>query len=64
MEDGYQQAMRACLTAEATRRFGAERAGALAGDIRALALDLAAVAAAEVPDDAEPGFYLLEEEGR
>lgn len=54
------EAMRAFLTAEVTRRFGADRAAALARDIDALAADLAQVAAAELPDETEPAFFLLE----
>ena len=55
-----QATLRALLTSEATRRFGAERAAALGRDIDALAADLAQVAAAEVPDETEPAFFLLE----
>jgi len=58
------ETMRTRLAAEAARRFGAERARALAADIEALAADLARVAAAAVPDEAEPGFYLLEGDPR
>jgi plasmid stability protein len=54
------ETLRAHLTAEATRRFGAERAAALGRDIDALAADLARVATAEVPDETEPAFFLLE----
>jgi hypothetical protein len=64
MDERQPQAMEAFLTAEATRRYGAERAGALAAELRALAADLAAVAAAEVPEDAEPAWHLREEEAR
>jgi hypothetical protein len=56
-------AMRAGLVAEATRRFGAARAATLAAEIDALAVDLARVAAAAVPDGAEPGFFLLDRRG-
>jgi type II secretory pathway component PulJ len=61
MHEQGREAMRAVLTAEATRRFGAERAAALARDIEALAADLAQVAAAELPAETEPAFFLLEE---
>jgi len=61
MHDQEREAMRAFLAAEATRRFGAERAGALARDIAALAADLALVAAAELPEETEPAFFLREE---
>jgi hypothetical protein len=54
-------ALRAGLEAEARRRFGPARAEALAPELEALAADLAAVAAAPLPDDAEPGFFLLSE---
>jgi hypothetical protein len=54
------ETIRAHLTVEATRRFGAERAAGLARDIEALAADLAHVATAPVPDDAAPGFFLLD----
>lgn len=57
---GDVETMRERLAAEATRRFGAERARALAADIEALAADLARVSAASVPEDVEPGFYLLD----
>ena len=60
MHEQEREAMRAVLTAEVTRRFGAERAAALARDIEALAADLARVAAAELPEDTEPGFFLHE----
>jgi hypothetical protein len=58
MRDEGPEAMRLMLTAEATRRFGAERAAALARDLDALARELARVAAADVPDDTEPAFFL------
>jgi hypothetical protein len=58
MRDDGHEAMRVMLTAEATRRFGAERAAALACDLDALARELARVAAADVPKDAEPAFFL------
>lgn len=48
------------LEAEARRRFGPERAEALAADLAAMAADLARVAAAPLPPDEEPGFYLIE----
>jgi hypothetical protein len=52
------------LTAEATRRFGAERAAALGRDIEGLAADLAAVVNAEVPAETEPAFFLSAGDGR
>jgi hypothetical protein len=58
MRDDGPEAMRLMLTAEATRRFGAERAATLSRDIEALARELARVAATEVPDATEPGFFL------
>jgi hypothetical protein len=64
MREREREAVRAFLMAEATRRFGAERAAGLARDIDALAADLALVAAAEVPDETEPGFFLRETGGR
>ncbi len=63
MHEQEREAMRELLTAEATRRFGAERAAALARDIDALAADLAHVATADVGDEVEPAFFLLEEGG-
>jgi hypothetical protein len=60
MHEQEREAMRVSLTAEATRRFGAERAAALARDIETLAADLAEVAAAEIPDETEPAFFLHE----
>jgi hypothetical protein len=56
--------MRLFLTAEVTRRFGPDRAAALGRDIEALAGDLAEVAASELPAEIEPGFFLLEGDGR
>jgi hypothetical protein len=61
MHEHDREGMRALLTAEVTRRFGPDRAAALARDIEALAADLAQVAAAELPDETEPGFFLVEE---
>jgi hypothetical protein len=52
--------MRTFLTAEVTRRFGAERAASLSREIDLLAADLAAVALAELPDETEPAFFLRE----
>jgi hypothetical protein len=52
--------IRAALVAEARRRFGDQRAAALAAGIAALAADLARVAAAPLPPEVEPGFYLRE----
>ena len=63
MREPEREAMRTLLTAEVTRRFGAERAAMLARDIEALAGDLAAVAAADVPEETEPAFFLRAEPG-
>jgi len=60
LDEAERDRLRAFLTAETTRRFGAERAAALARDIDALAADLARVAAADVRDETEPGFFLLD----
>jgi plasmid stability protein len=60
MEDALRESLRAGLAAEAARRFGAARAAALGAEIDALARDLAAVQAAEIPDEVEPGFFLLD----
>jgi hypothetical protein len=54
-------ALHAALAEEARRRFGAERAEALAAELDALAADLARVAEAPLPAETEPGFLLLEE---
>lgn len=64
MHERERDAMRAALTAEATRRFGAERAAILARDIEALAADLAAVVAADVSEETEPAFFLRAEDGQ
>jgi hypothetical protein len=64
MDERERDAMRAFLTAEATRRFGAERAAALARDIDALAGDLAQVATADLGEETEPAFFLLDKSGR
>jgi hypothetical protein len=64
MHEQEREAMRIVLTAEATRRFGAERAAALARDIDALAGDLAQVATAELRDETEPAFFLRDEAAR
>jgi hypothetical protein len=56
--------MHAALVAEARRRFGDQRAAALADAIAALAADLARVLAAPLPREVEPGFYLREEKTR
>ena len=58
MRDDGHEAMRLTLTAEATRRFGAERAAALGRDIDALARALARVASTDVPKGTEPAFFL------
>jgi hypothetical protein len=50
----------AALIAEARRRFGDQRAAALAAAIAALAPDLARVLATPLPREVEPGFYLRE----
>jgi hypothetical protein len=62
MQEDEREAMRRFLVAEATRRFGGERVAALAGDIEALAADLARVAAAEIPEATEPAFFLGQED--
>ncbi len=64
MHEHGREAMRLLLTAEVTRRFGPGRASALGREIEALASDLAEVAAAELPAETEPGFFLLEGDGR
>jgi hypothetical protein len=64
MHEREREAMRVLLTAEATRRFGAERAAVLARDIDALAADLAAVVTAEVPEETEPAFFLRADHGQ
>ena len=61
MPDVSPEVFRSALTAEARRRFGDERAEALAPDLETLAADLARVAAAPLPDDVEPGFFLVSE---
>jgi hypothetical protein len=63
MHEREREAMRVLLTAEATRRFGAERAAALGRDIEGLAADLAAVVNAEVPAETEPAFFLSAGDG-
>jgi len=63
MHERGREAIRVLLTAEATRRFGAERAVELGRDIDALAADLAAVAAADVPEETEPAFFLRAGDG-
>ena len=55
--DAYRQS----LLAEARRRFGEARAEALRPQLEALAADLARVAAAPLPVETEPGFFLTEE---
>jgi plasmid stabilization system protein ParE len=42
-------------------RFGASRAEALRPELEALAAEVARVAEAELPDDGEPGFLMLED---
>ncbi len=53
--------MLTALFEDARGRFGRDRAEALRPELAALAADLARVAAAPVPVDGEPGFFLLEE---
>jgi hypothetical protein len=48
------------LLDEARRRFGPERAEALAPELAALAADLARVTEAPLPGEGEPGFFLLD----
>jgi hypothetical protein len=64
MREREREAMRELLTAEATRRFGAERAAELGRDIDALAADLAQVVTAELPEETEPAFFLRAGEGQ
>ena len=64
MHEREREAMRELLTAEATRRFGAERAAELGRDIDALAADLAQVVTAELPEETEPAFFLRAGEGQ
>ena len=64
MHEREREAMRELLTAEATRRFGAERAAELGRDIDALAADLAQVVTAELPEETEPAFFLRSGEGQ
>jgi hypothetical protein len=64
MHEREREAMRELLTAEATRRFGAERAAELGRDIDALAADLAQVVTAELPEETEPAFLLRAGEGQ
>ena len=58
--DLHPDAIRAALRADVGRRFGAERAAALAAEIDALAADLARVAATPLSPETEPGFFLFE----
>lgn len=55
--------IRSALRADVRRRFGDERAAALAADIEAVATDLARVAATPLSPEIEPGFFLLEGQG-
>jgi hypothetical protein len=64
MHEREREAVRKLLTAEATRRFGAERAAELGRDIDALAADLAQVVTAELPEETEPAFFLRAGEGQ
>ncbi len=61
MADTGPDAYRESLLAEARRRFGEARAEALRPELEALAADLARVAAAPLPMDTEPGFFLLDD---
>ncbi len=61
MPDPSPETFRAQLSTDARLRFGPDRAEALAPELEALAADLARVAAAPLPGDGEPGFFLLEE---
>jgi hypothetical protein len=61
MADTGPDAYRESLLAEARRRFGEARAEALRPELEALAADLARVAAAPLPAETEPGFFLLDE---
>ncbi len=61
MADVSLEALRVELLAEARRRFGAERADALAPELEQTAADLARVTEAPLPPEGEPGFFLLEE---
>jgi hypothetical protein len=54
--DETAESILAALTAEARRRFGPDRATALASDLDALARDLARVALTPVPPEVEPGL--------
>jgi hypothetical protein len=54
------QAYRESLLAEARRRFGDARAEALRPELESLAADLARVAAAPLPLETEPAFFLLD----
>ena len=61
MSETGPEAFRESLLAEARRRFGDARAEALRPELEALAADLARVAAAPVPPETEPGYFLLDE---
>ncbi len=61
MPDLSAELLRSDLMTEARRLFGAERAAALDTELTALAGDLARVAEAPLPDETEPGFFLLDE---
>ncbi len=61
MPDQAVEMCRTELLAEARRRFGEARAEALRPELEALAADLARVAAAPLPAETEPGFFLLDE---
>jgi hypothetical protein len=61
MADTGPDAYRESLVAEARRQFGEARAEALRPELEALAADLARVAAAPLPADTEPGFFLLDD---
>jgi hypothetical protein len=61
MPDSGPDAYRESLLADARRRFGEARAEALRPELEALAADLARVAAAPLPAEMEPGFFLLDD---
>jgi len=61
MPDSGPDRYRESLMAEAVRRFGLARAEALRPELEALADDLARVAEVPLPDETEPGFFLVDE---
>ena len=64
MRERGREAMRLFLTAEVTRRFGPTARRRSAATSTRSAADLAEVAAAELPAETEPAFFLLEGDGR